>query len=317
MSKVFLNFKPFLGDLYLMRGVARALRIERGEDSMVITHLKDEGLQEFFSNKYFDVQVIPDLPPFTIKPVNNQNVELEKRLVSDKQFMYVYNPNPLYIQRLEKVIDENIDVFENITKTYTVHYQFEIAYIGYYLEKKYGIENIGFKLEQVGDRFILPQRIWNPNGILALISNLIKVDIDQSYFSTSLFNKVKDDTILLLPASRNENLLSNQYWGLAEKLLKLKGYTVNKAVFNEDYFSFEELMDLIKRHRIIMCNDSFPYHVAWSQYKAIILLEKAGFNSEWKHEPYSTNKVYSIPSSPMYEEEFVHQLNKAIEYIEG
>lgn len=318
MKTVFFNFAPHLGDLLISRGLANALARDKGERSVTCTYLTDWDIYEYLQSPNFEIRYSPDKKDYDIPVVHNR-MTLYKNYLDGTRFQYVYEPSEDFVREVEDTIERQIEdgIFDGITKTYNLHMQFNVVYLGYYLEKNYGIPAEGYRFEERDGKFYLNQdNVVYRNGIIPYMAGILGIEpifTDFIIFPRMVYKKT--NRVLLIPDSRHLVNLSNQYWDLAKSFFQSKGFEVNTARYGKDYSNIKELADIIRVHDIIVVNDSFPYHLAWTLEKNIILKEKFGVLSEWTHRDslfHKRGRTYSIPPAPLYEEDYVYKLDEAL-----
>lgn len=322
MSKVFFNFAPHLGDLLISRGMAEALYREKGEQSVTCTYLTDLDIYNHLQTPNFQIRYSKDKQDYDI-PVIHDGIKIDKVYLGGTSFQYIYEPTLGFLNQLHHTFQNQMmdGVFDGIDKIYSLHMQFNVIYLGYYLEKHYGIKAEGYTFKEKDGKFYLNvDSVFCENGIIPHFGKVLGITPQFQDFVLTTAKPVKTNTVLFLTGSRHKDNLSNQYWELAEQFFSKEGYTVTIGEYGETYHTLQELIELISNNRIILTNDSFPYHVAWTLEKEIILKEKLGVLSEWTHKDElfeSRGKTYSIPPAPVFEEGYVQHLSDALKFFNG
>lgn len=323
MSKtVFFNFAPHLGDLLISRGLAEALYREKGEKSVSCTYLTDPDIYNHLQSPNFEIRYSKDKKDYDI-PVIHDGIKIAKIYLGGTSFQYIYEPTAEFLNELHDTFNRQTEdgIFEGISKIYSLHMQFNVIYLGYWLQQQYGVKAEGYTFTEKDGKFYLNvDSVFCNDGIIPHFGKILGVNPQFKDFILTTAEPVRTNTVLFLNGSRHKDNLSNQYWELAEQFFRSKGYSVQAGEYGKNYHSLEELITLIKNNRIIVTNDSFPYHVAWTLEKEIILKEKLGVLSEWTHRDYQfdiNGKTYSIPPAPVFEEGYVDHLDKALRFFNG
>lgn len=321
MSRVFFNFAPHLGDLLISRGMAEALYREKGERSVTCTYLTDLDIYNHLQTPNFEIRYSKDKKDYDI-PVIHDGIKLEKVYLGGTSFQYIYEPTPEFLNDLERTFRKQLNdgVFDGISKIYSLHMQFNVIYLGYWLQH-FGVKAEGYTFtEKDGKYYLNVDSVFYEDGIVPHFGKVLGITPQFKDFTLTKAEPVKTNTVLFLNGSRHTVNLSNQHWELAKQFFESKGYSVQVGEYGKNYHTLKQLIALIKNNRIIVTNDSFPYHVAWTLEKEIILKEKLGVLSEWTHRDYqfdTNGKTYSIPPAPVFEEGYVDHLNKALHFFNG
>ena len=320
MTTVFINFAPHLGDLFITRGIAEGLMREKGERSISCTYLTDPDIYSHLQSPNLEIRYSKDKKDYDI-PVIHGGIDIAKHYIGGNVFQYVYTPTADFLNELHQTFEAQLKdgIFEGVEKIYSLHMQFNVIYLGYYLEKHYGIKAEGYTFQEVEGKFHLVGSVFCKDGILQHFGEILGITPQFKDFVIAPNEPVISNTVLFLTGSRHTDNLSNQYWQLAEDYFTKRGFIVEVGEYGKTYHTLDELIKLINSNRIIVTNDSFPYHVAWSLEKEIILKEKLGVLAEWTHKDEffdSKGKTYSIPPAPLFEEGYIHHLNQALKFFD-
>jgi hypothetical protein len=332
MNRGLLLFTPYIGDTILASAWAKRFSVKFDKEVFVAQLEPDV---QHFASKFLGTLTYSDYKIQDLLRAGSRIDTPLKKEYRQGHIFYRYEPSTDLKKDLQKLCVEILNSLDDyqIDEYFICHYSYPLALFGE-MARARGKKVHGYFTKPDGQLVMShytdsqPAVIWDKQYIGDRVSKLITgMPLNRHKDFITFQGEYIRDKVILFPQTRSGG--GNGHWVLDSEVLKYRGYKtsvawhgsepVEVALGNNVFeifplgYDINAMLEYIKTAKFIICYDSAAFHMAWLTNTPAIVKLKGGFNHEWIPTWVSADSKFQfISSESMYEEEYLEQVQQAI-----